>query len=109
MLYANLAVRFLLELCILISIGYWGFQIPEGLVTKIGLSIGAPLITALVWGICIAPKAPIQLPNLVHLILEIIIFGCAAVALYATGHPILSGFFSLVAVINNILLYVWKQ
>jgi len=41
---ANLALRFLLELCALVALAYWGFQTGRGLIVKIGLGMGAPLI-----------------------------------------------------------------
>jgi hypothetical protein len=43
---ANLALRFLLELCALGALGYWGFKTGGGLVAKIGLGIGVPLVAA---------------------------------------------------------------
>ena len=45
---ANLALRFLLELCALGALGYWGFKTGGGAVAKITLSIGAPLVAAVV-------------------------------------------------------------
>lgn len=41
---ANLALRFLLELCALAALAYWGAQTGRGPVVKIGLGIGAPLL-----------------------------------------------------------------
>ena len=45
---ANLALRFLLELCALVAFGYWGFQTGQGLLLKIGLGIGVPLVAVAV-------------------------------------------------------------
>jgi Protein of unknown function (DUF2568) len=36
---ANVALRFLLELCILVALGYWGFQTGQGQLAKIALGI----------------------------------------------------------------------
>jgi hypothetical protein len=47
---ANLTLRFLLELCALGDLGYWGFKTAGGLIAKIGLGISAPLAAAVVWG-----------------------------------------------------------
>ena len=107
--YLNLAVRFLLELCILVSLGYWGFQNGKGAIVKIGLGIGAPLLAAVVWGTFLSPKASVPLPASYQLLLELAVFGSAAAALLAAGRPLLSAAFVLVAVINRILLYIWKQ
>lgn len=106
---ANLAVRFLLELCTLAALGYWGFQIGQSTLTRIGLGIGAPLVAAVVWGTFISPRAavPVSLP--VRLLLELIIFGAAVAGLAAAGQRTLAWVLALVVVINEILLYMWNQ
>lgn len=50
----SLLLRFLLELCALGALGYWGFKTGGGWITKFGLGIGAPLVTAVVWGTFLA-------------------------------------------------------
>lgn len=64
---ANLALRFLLELCILVALGYWGFKTRAGWAVKIGLGIGGPLVVAVVWEIFLAPNSSIRLqePSLI--------------------------------------------
>ncbi|HEY2421691.1 MAG TPA: YrdB family protein [Neobacillus sp.] len=106
---ANLLLRFLLELCLLASLGYWGFKIDKVMIVKIGLGIGAPLLAALVWGMFIAPRSSIQVPWQIRLLLEFIVLSAAVIALYASGHPTLAKVFTVVWVINGILMYVWKQ
>jgi len=39
----NLAVAFLLELCMLVAVGYWGFKTQSSWVLKILFGIGLPL------------------------------------------------------------------
>lgn len=58
---ANLLLRFLLELCILAVLGYWGFKTGRELLLKIGLGIGAPLLAAVVWATFVAPNTRMQL------------------------------------------------
>jgi hypothetical protein len=106
---ANLAVRFLAELCVLAGLGYWGFHTGTGLFVKILLGIGAPLAVALVWGAFGAPASEMKLHGAPHLLLELAVFGSGAGALYAAGRPGLAGAFGLVVVINRILMYVWGQ
>ena len=47
----NLGLRFVLELCMLVALGIWGFS------QNVVLGIAAPLAAAVVWGLWIAPKA----------------------------------------------------
>ena len=106
---ANLALRFLLELCALGALGYWGLKTGSGLIAKIGLGIGAPLVAAVVWGTFVSPQAPVQLPGPLSLLLQVLVFGSAAAALVATGHGTLAMVFLVIVVINAILMYVWGQ
>jgi len=106
---ANLALRFLLELCAMAALGYWGFKTGKSPVAKIGLGIGAPLLAAIVWGMLVAPRAPIPAPWLLRLIVELVVFGLAAAALYSAGRPTLAWVLILVFVINRVLMYAWGR
>jgi hypothetical protein len=103
---ANLALRFLLELCALGALGYWGFKTGSSTLTKIGLGLGAPLVAAVIWGLFVAPATPVAVPELVPLVLQVVVFGLAAAGLAATGHRTLTVLFALVVVANAILMYV---
>ena len=106
---ANLALAFLLELGVLAALGYWGFQTGQGLIAKIALGIGAPLIAVVVWGIFGAPKSAWQLKGIPRLTLQVVFFGSAAVALFISGQRILGVAFALIFVLNHVLLYTWDQ
>ncbi|MGD8406474.1 MAG: YrdB family protein [Anaerolineales bacterium] len=105
----NLAVRFLLELCVLAAVGYWGFKTGSGWFLKILLGIGVPLLIAVIWGTFGAPKANMQLHGLMLLVLEIIVFGSGAAALYASKNYSLAWGFAAIVIINRILMFVWGQ
>ena len=75
---ANLALRFLLELCALVALGYWGFKTGSGALAKIALGIGTPFVAAIVWGVFVAARAPVALPGVVVLLLQALVFGSAA-------------------------------
>ncbi len=85
----NLALRFLLELCALAALAYWGSHTGTGLIAKIGLGIGTPLVAAVIWGIFVASKASVTVPEPWHLILELLVFGSAVAGLVAAGRPTL--------------------
>lgn len=86
----NLLLRFLLELCALGALCYWGFTTGSGPVAKIGLGIGAPIIAVVVWGTFVAPGAPVAIPEALRLVLELVVFGSAVGALYSAGSPTLA-------------------
>ncbi|MFB6154315.1 MAG: YrdB family protein [Haloferacaceae archaeon] len=97
-------VRFVLEVCALLALGYWGFRTGDG-VTRYALALGAPLVAAAVWGLFGSPAAPRRLPGPARLLLEAVVFAAAAVALFLAGMPVLAGAFALVAVVDRALLF----
>jgi Protein of unknown function (DUF2568) len=106
---ANLALAFFLELGVLIALGYWGFQTGQGTIAKIGLGIGLPTVAVIVWALFGAPKAVWHLNGPWRLILEVVFFGSATVALIAAGLPVLGVAFALVFVLNYSLIYALGQ
>jgi hypothetical protein len=105
----NVAVRFLLELCVLFSVGYWGFKTNSGWLLKILLGIGAPLLLAVIWGAFGAPKAAYHLEGLSLLALEVVVFGSGVAALFAAKNYSLAWVFAIVVIVNRILMMIWKQ
>jgi hypothetical protein len=105
----NLAVRFLLELCMLAAVGYWGFKTQSGWGMRLMLGIGLPLLIAVVWGLFVAPRAVYPLSGLPHLVLALILLGLGAVALFASGHPTLGWVYAIILIVNQLLMILWKQ
>jgi len=106
---ANLALAFFLELGVLAALGYWGFQTGQGTIASIALGIGAPALAVVVWWLFGAPKAKWHLNGVFRLLLEVIFFGSAAVALYAAGQHVLGVAFALVIILNTVLASLLRQ
>ena len=106
---ANLALAFFLELGVLAALGYWGFQTGQGTIAKIGFGIGAPVLAVVIWWLFGAPQAMWHLNGVFRLLLEVIFFGSAAVALYAAGQHVMGVAFALVFVLNIVLLSLLGQ
>src|SRR5512133_1990695 len=105
----NLLVRFLLELCMLASVGYWGFTTHSGWAMKILFGMGLPVLIAVIWGYFMAPKSTHRLSGMPFTIMDIVLLGSGAVALYASGLTSLAWIYAIVLVISEILRLVWKQ
>ncbi|MGG4345876.1 YrdB family protein [Paenibacillus lautus] len=105
----NLAIRFILELILLFSIGYWGFHYDTGLMVQVVLGIGLPLLAAVIWGMTISPKARIKLPLAVVLLIEILIFATATACLIASGFVTFAIVFALVALANRFIVIKWRM
>ena len=78
---ANVSARFLLEVCALGALGYWGFRTADQGLLKLVLGIGAPLIAAVLWATFGAPAAQAKVSGVLHVALEVVIFGAASGAL----------------------------
>lgn len=106
---ANLVLRFVLELCALGALAYWGFSTGDNLLMKILLGVGAPLLAAVLWGLFVAPKASVKVQGPVHFALQVLVFGAAIAGLVAARQAALGWIFAVVVVLNAVLMYVWKQ
>lgn len=107
----NLAVRFALELCALIILGLWGWrQRDDGF--RIVIALAVPILCAVLWGTFAVPNdptrsgsAPVPVPGLLRLALEIGFFGVAAWALYDMGLGTLTAIFGSAVVLHYLLSY----
>ncbi len=100
---ANLGLSFILELCLLAAFAYWGIRTGQNLATKILFGVGVPLLTAIFWGVFMAPKSAYQVKNPVYMIVKAILFGLAVMALIAAGRPVLGWVLGVMFVINTLL------
>ena len=106
---ANLGLSFLLELCALAALAYWGFQVSSGPIMAVALGVGAPLLMALVWGRFAAPASRTRLSMPALLILKLAIFALPAASLAVAGQPVLAAVFAVVVVLNLVLAHLWDQ
>jgi hypothetical protein len=107
----NLALRFLLEVAALLSVSYWGWTLSSGAL-RYALAIGIPLLCAVLWGTFAVPddpsrsgKAPVPVPGIVRLALELAFFAFAAWALYDAGQPVLSLILATLVVVHYLVSY----
>ncbi len=105
----NIGLRFLLELCILAIFGYWGFKTGNNTFMKFLLSLGGPVLFAVVWGTFLAPKSPMCLHEPWLFLLELVVFGLTYWALYSTGKVDLTVTFGSIYILNKILMVIWRQ
>jgi uncharacterized protein (DUF983 family) len=97
----TLLVRFLLELCMLAALAYWGFETADGAAAEALLGVGMPVAAAVVWGMFIAPKARYRVPIAVWIGLQVVLFGAAALALATVASQLLAALFVLAVVLDG--------
>lgn len=107
----NLAIRFLLELTALLAMGVWGWRQSESWF-RFPLALGIPLIAAVVWGTFAVPDdpsrsgaAPIPVPGLLRLAIELAIFASATWMLHNLGATGLSWVLIIVVAVHYITSY----
>jgi hypothetical protein len=61
------------------------------------------------WGIFVAPKAVVSLPEPVRLVLGLVILIAAAIALVAAGQSMLGLLLGIVIITNAVLIALWHQ
>jgi len=105
----NIGLRILLELCLLEIFGYWGFNVGHNLLAKLLLGLGAPILVGIIWGVFLAPKSSMRLDMPWSLLVELLIWGLALVALFSVGKENLALVLGLVYILNKVLMLIWKQ
>lgn len=107
----NLAVRFLLEISGLVSLGIWGWNQSDGWLRFV-LAIGIPIIFATIWGTFAVPddpsrsgNAPIVTSGIIRLVIELGFFSCAAWSLYDLGFNKISLAFGTVVVLHYLISF----
>lgn len=112
----NLAVRFLLEVSALLSLGLWGWRSSTGWL-RLALALLVPIIAAALWGVFAVPgdpsrsgSAPIAVPGVLRLALELGFFALATWALRDSGLTRASWVLGIVVVLHYLASYdrlVW--
>ncbi|MET0956250.1 MAG: YrdB family protein [Cryobacterium sp.] len=100
---ANDILRFLLELFAFVSLALWGFLAWPLPWPGILVGILAPAFAILAWALFRSPKAVFKLDPFGKAIVEIFVFGAAALAWWDLGQPIVAGVFAIVATVSGVL------
>ncbi len=107
----NLAIRFLLEIAALLAVAVWGWQQSNGWL-KFVLALGIPIILAIVWGTFAVPNdpsrsgaAPVAVPGILRLVIELAIFALAVWSLYDMGYINLSWILGIIVALHYITSY----
>jgi Kef-type K+ transport system membrane component KefB len=106
---ANLAFRFMLELCALAAVASWGSQVSDSTAVNIIVAVAAPLAMAAFWGALLAPSSKRRLEPPLRTLAELFVLALAVAALVEVDAPVLAAILAAAAFINGLLLHVWRQ
>lgn len=105
----NQIIYFLMELSMLGSLAYWGFQSSQHSYLKYVSAIGLPLLAAVLWGVFAAPRSDYRLAPPYRSLFALTLFGLSFFLLYRTGHSRLAITLGIVALVSELTALVWKQ
>ena len=104
----NLSLRFILELSALFAFAFWGWKHDESII-RYPLAFGLPILAASIWGIFNVPgdpsrsgKAPVKVPGILRIIIELSIFGLAFLVLLKSGYISLAIIFVSLVILHYI-------
>ncbi|NMC54840.1 MAG: YrdB family protein [Chloroflexi bacterium] len=104
----NLGLRFALELAALAAMSVWGWRAAQGW-PRFLLAVGIPLLAAALWGVFRVPNdpgpAPVAVPGLLRLALELAHFGFAVWALHNANLPTLAWTLAAALIVHYALAY----
>jgi len=107
----NLGLRFLLEMIVLFSSGYWVWMSQTDW-KKYILVIGLPVLIAVIWGCFAVPNDPsrsgktvVAVPGYLRLAIEIVVFGAGVWFIYKSNFVTLAGLFAGIVLIHYLISY----
>jgi hypothetical protein len=80
-----LGLRFVLELCAVAAVAAWGWHLADAVALQLLLSVVAAAVVVVVWGTFVSPRARYPVPDPAWLVIEVLVFLAAALALLAIG------------------------
>jgi hypothetical protein len=101
----NDVVAFLVELAALLVLSAWGFSAGTGVVPNVLLGLGTPAAAIALWSLFAAPRSIYDVP-LARLFTKVLVLGAAALASFALLPIGWAVAFTIVVVVNTVLLYV---
>lgn len=105
---ANDGLRFLLEVGVLVALGYWGFGRSGGAMRWV-VGLGLPLLVAVGWSVFVNPDGSQATSDPLRLVLELAVFGAAVAALTALRRRPLALTFALLMVVHLALTFPLDQ
>lgn len=99
-----LALRFALEVAGVAAIAWVGFHAADGLLGWV-LAVGAPIVLIVAWALLVAPGARNPISQDLRVLLGSGLLLVAAALLALSGQPIAATVFTILVVVDTVLLF----
>lgn len=104
--YANLALRFLLELAGVAAVAWWGYQLSGDGALRIVLAIAVPAVFVLAWWRVVAPRAVNPIAQPMRVLIGTALLLVAAVGLWTADQALLAAIYAALVLGNAALMPV---
>jgi hypothetical protein len=104
----NLLLRFLLELCALVALAWWGYHAARSSVVHWILALAAPVLLALLLGEVRGAEVWFKLPRGERAALGFLLLELSAASLAFAGQALLAAGFGAAIAVNALMLYLWR-
>jgi hypothetical protein len=102
--WVNLALRRLMQLGVVLAVGYWSYHASQRALAKAALGVLAPVLVFGFWDMVDFHRAG-RMAEPLRLLQELLISGLAAVALVVAGLPALGWALALTSIAHHALVY----
>ncbi len=105
---ANLLFRWFIEVATLLALGIWAWVAAGGWARPLAAA-AVPLGVMALWGLFAVPgdpsrgNAPVPVPGLIRLALELAVFGAAVAALIAVGEERAAGLYAGAVTLHHVI------
>lgn len=99
-----LGLQFALELCALAALACWGYDAGASTAGRIALAATAVGAAVVFWALLGSPKAPHHVRGAGRVLVELVFFGSAALALWSASSGALAAGFAGLAALNSTIL-----
>jgi Protein of unknown function (DUF2568) len=104
----NLLLRFLLELCALAALGWWGYHASHVAAVHWILALAAPLLLAIFLGDVRGAEVWFRLPRGERAALGFLLLELSAASLAFAGQASLAAGLGAAIAVNALMLYLWR-
>ena len=105
----NRLIAFLLELVLVISLGYGGYSVVENVYLKYTLAILLPLAAIICWSIFAAPMSKSRLEQPWRMAFRLSLYLICAALLYAIGKTTVAISLAAIATVNEMIAFYFKD
>lgn len=105
----NRLIAFLLEITMVISLGYVGYSVAENVYLKYVFAILQPLVAIICWSIYAAPKSAKRLAQPWRMVFRTSMYMICALLLYVTGKTTWATSIVIIAIINEMIAFYFKD